>query len=86
MNSEESFAPGPPTTQVTLKTFAFANLSSMFVLIGATASIYGPLLIRFSQKFHVTLPAAGIVLSIHFVGSFVGVLLGWAGDAFVATS
>jgi fucose permease len=79
MNSEESFAPGPPTTQVTLKTFAFANLSSMFVLIGATASIYGPLLIRFSQKFHVTLPAAGIVLSIHFVGSFVGVLLGWAG-------
>jgi fucose permease len=51
----------------------------MFVLIGAAASLYGPLLISFSQKFHLTLPTAGIVLSIHFVGALVGVPLGWAG-------
>jgi fucose permease len=49
----------------------------MMVLIGATASLYGPLLISFSTKFHLSLPTAGVVLSIHFVGALVGVPLGW---------
>ena len=66
-----------PATQVTLRGFAFANVTSMLVLVGATASLYGPLLVQFSTKFHLSLPKAGIVLSVNFVGAFFGVPLGW---------
>jgi fucose permease len=47
------------------------------VLIGAVASVYGPLLIAFSHRFHESVPAAGIVISINFVGALLGVMLGW---------
>lgn len=66
-----------PATQVTFRAFAFANVTAMLVLVGATASLYGPLLDRFSTKFHLSLPEAGVVLSVHFVGAFCGVPLGW---------
>jgi fucose permease len=49
----------------------------MLVLIGATASLYGPLLLSISHKFHVSLPQAGVVLSVHFVGALVGVPIAW---------
>lgn len=49
----------------------------MLVLVGATASLYGPLLVEISQKFRLSLPTAGLVLSVHFVGAFAGVPLGW---------
>jgi fucose permease len=41
--------------------------------------MYGPLLISFSHRFHLSLPAAGAVISVNFVGAFFGVLLGWLG-------
>ncbi len=69
--------PPPPTTQVTLRGIAFGNVTAMLVLIGATASLYGPLLLTIAHKFHVSLPQAGIVLSVHFVGALVGVPIGW---------
>lgn len=65
------------STQVSFSPFAFASTTTVFILIGATSSLYGPLLISFSHRFHVSLPEAGIVLSIHFVGALFGVPLGW---------
>ena len=67
----------PPITEVTLKGLAFSNITTMLLLDGATASLYGPLLSNIAQRFHVSLPQAGFVLSVHFVGAGVGVPLGW---------
>jgi FHS family glucose/mannose:H+ symporter-like MFS transporter len=68
-----------PQNEVIIQPFAFANMTAMFILIGAIASLYGPLLIRFSHKFQISLPAAGVVLSVHFVGALFGVPVGWLG-------
>ena len=50
--------PSPPITQVTLRGISFGTVTAMLVLIGATASLYGPLLLAISHKFHVSLPQA----------------------------
>jgi fucose permease len=69
--------PPPSVTQVAFKGFAFANMTTMMVLIGATASLYGPLLTTIAGRFHTSLAQAGIVLSVHFVGALIGVPIGW---------
>ena len=46
--------------------------------VGTTASLYGPLLVTFAHHFRVSLPAAGAVVSVHFVGALCGVPLAWA--------
>ncbi|MGB7653275.1 MAG: MFS transporter [Acidimicrobiales bacterium] len=69
--------PSPPLTQVTLKGIAFGNVTTMLILLGATSSLYGPLLLTFSGKFHISLPQAGILLSVNFLGALVGVPIGW---------
>jgi MFS transporter, FHS family, glucose/mannose:H+ symporter len=74
--SSPSYA-SPPITEVTLRGLAFSNVTTMLVLAGATASLYGPLLSNIASKFHLSLPQAGIVLSVHFVGALAGVPLGW---------
>ena len=76
------FEPAPPqhstsVTQVTFRGIAFANVTTMMILIGATASLYGPLLTTIAGRFHISLAQAGIVLSVHFVGALVGVPIGW---------
>jgi fucose permease len=70
-------SPGTIATEVSFRPFAFASTTTTYILIGATSSLYGPLLISFSHRFNVSLPEAGIVLSIHFVGALFGVPLGW---------
>jgi fucose permease len=77
LDSVPSFAPDAIATEVSFRPFAFASSTTIFILIGATSSLYGPLLISFSHKFHISLPEAGLVLSIHFVGALFGVPLGW---------
>jgi fucose permease len=64
-------------TEVYFRPSALAGATSSFVLMGAVASIYGPLLIAFSHRFHESVPAAGVVISINFVGALLGVMLGW---------
>ena len=64
-------------TEVSFRPFAFASATTIFLLIGATSSLYGPLLISFTNKFHLSLPEAGIVVSVNFVGALFGVPLGW---------
>ena len=56
---------------------AFAGVTTIFFLCGTTASIYGPLLVTFAHHFRVSLPAAGAVVSVHFVGALCGVLPAW---------
>jgi len=65
------------STEVTFRSFAFASATTVFILFGTTASLYGPLLITFSHHFNVSLPVAGAVLSVNFVGAVVGVAIGW---------
>jgi fucose permease len=65
------------STEVTFRGLAFSNVISMFVLVGATASLYGPVLINIASKFHLSLPTAGLVLSVHFIGALAGVPIGW---------
>jgi fucose permease len=67
------------TTQVELTTVALGNLTGVFILVGATSSLFGPLLVTFSHHFHVSLATAGEVLSVYFVGALIGVLPGWWG-------
>ena len=59
--------------------FAFASTTGIFILIGATSSLFGPLLVSFTHRFHLSLPSAGAALSVYFVGALFGVLPGWLG-------
>ena len=68
-----------PSTQVELTTPALANLTGIFILVGATSSTFGPLLTAFSHHFAQSLAGAGVVLSVYFVGALIGVLPGWWG-------
>jgi fucose permease len=47
--------------------------------MGAVTSLFGPLLESFTHRFHISLPTAGAVLSVYFVGATIGVLPGWLG-------
>lgn len=75
-------APRPDSrTTVTLTSPAFAGVVGTFVLIGATSSIFGPLLTTFAQHFAVSITTAGTALSLYYVGGVVGVVPGWLGVA-----
>jgi MFS transporter, FHS family, glucose/mannose:H+ symporter len=41
------------------------------------SSLFGPLLVTLAHRFHLSLAAAGVVLSVYFVGAFFGVPIGW---------
>ena len=41
------------------------------------SSLFGPLLVTLAHRFNLSLPAAGVVLSVYFVGAFFGVPIGW---------
>ena len=71
--------PSQATTQVELTSVALGNLTGVFILAGATSSLFGPLLVTFSHHFAVSLPTAGEVLSDYFVGALIGVVPGWWG-------
>ena len=66
------------TQDVAFTRTAFAGATTIFVVFGATASLYGPLLVTFAHHFSVSLPTAGTVVSVHFVGALCGVPLAWA--------
>ena len=66
------------TQDVAFTRIAFAGATTIFMVFGATASLYGPLLVTFAHDFSVSLPTAGAVVSVHFVGALCGVPLAWA--------
>jgi fucose permease len=47
--------------------------------MGAVTSLFGPLLVSFTHRFHLSLPSAGAALSVYFIGATLGVLPGWLG-------
>lgn len=62
---------------VSFSPMAIGGATATFTLIGAIAALYGPLLVSFTHRFQVSLPTAGVTLSVHFTGSFLGVTVGW---------
>jgi MFS transporter, FHS family, glucose/mannose:H+ symporter len=54
-----------------------ASATADLIVFGMLSSLFGPLLVTFTQRFHISLPDAGVVLSVYFVGAFCGVPIGW---------
>ena len=75
----DSITPATPATEVSFRPFAFASTTGIFILIGATSSLFGPLLVSFTHRFQLSLPSAGSARSVYFVGAGFGVLPGWLG-------
>jgi MFS transporter, FHS family, glucose/mannose:H+ symporter len=64
---------------VILPKSALAAVAACFLLMGALAAAYGPLLEHLVQRFDISLPVAGEVFSAHFAGALVGVFASmWA--------
>jgi len=74
----DEFATTPSSAvRATFQGVAFANVATIMLLEGAVAALYGPLVPTIAERFHVSLPEAGLVLGVHFFGALVGVPLGW---------
>jgi len=74
--------PTPPSaalTEVSFRQLAYASTTGIFILMGAVASLFGPLLISFGHRFHLSVPTAGVSLSVYFVGATLGAVPGWQG-------
>jgi fucose permease len=67
--------PPPESQGVALSRLAFLAACGMFLLIGALAAAYGPLLGQLTRRFDVSLPTAGVVLSASFAGALLGVVV-----------
>jgi len=65
------------SVESSLTPFAFRAVCGVFVTIGGTAALFGPLLSAIATRFHTTLPVAGTSLSSYFVGGLLGMVLGW---------
>jgi fucose permease len=76
---DTSPSPQVPTTEVSFSAFSFASATGVYILMGAVTSLFGPLLESFAHRFHLSLPSAGVALSVYFVGATLGVLPGWLG-------
>jgi MFS transporter, FHS family, glucose/mannose:H+ symporter len=66
----------PPArpAEATFTRVAFAAALGAFLLLGAIDAAYGPLLRPVTQRFGVSLPVAGTLISINFAGALTGVL------------
>jgi fucose permease len=60
--------------RIVLPTAALAAVAASFLLMGALAAAYGPLLEYLVRRFAISLPVAGEVFSAHFAGALVGVV------------
>lgn len=76
---DTSPSPPAPATEVSFSAFSLASATGVFVLMGAMTSLFGPLLGSFAHRFQLSLPSAGVALSVYFVGATLGVLPGWLG-------
>ena len=61
--------------RVRLTRASLVAIAAIFLLMGALASAYGPLLEYLAGRFNVSLAVAGGVLSVHFLGALVGVIV-----------
>jgi fucose permease len=61
--------------RVHLTRAALVAIGAIFFLMGVVGSAYGPLLEQLARRFDVSLAVAGSVLTVHFSGALVGVLV-----------
>jgi fucose permease len=73
----DSHAAQNDLADVTFRPLAMASATADLIVFGMLSSLFGPLLVTFAGRFHISLPDAGVVLSVYFVGAFCGVPLGW---------
>jgi MFS transporter, FHS family, glucose/mannose:H+ symporter len=72
-----SDSPRPRATEVTFLPLAITSATVDLLVFGTISSLFGPLLVTLAHRFHLSLPATGIVLSVYFAGAFFGVPIGW---------
>lgn len=70
-------APAVSSTESSFTPVAFVAACASFVTIGAASTLLGPILDAITTRFNVSLPTAGITLSLYFAGAFAGVLVSW---------
>ncbi|HEX7263157.1 MAG TPA: MFS transporter [Candidatus Dormibacteraeota bacterium] len=63
------------TERVHLNRASLIAIAAIFFAMGVLGSAYGPLLEHLAHRFDVTLSVAGTVLSTHFAGALIGVLI-----------
>jgi MFS transporter, FHS family, glucose/mannose:H+ symporter len=69
----------PGGGRVLLPKTALTAVAATFLLMGALAAAYGPLLEHLVRRFGISLPVAGEVFSAHFAGALIGVFASmWA--------
>jgi MFS transporter, FHS family, glucose/mannose:H+ symporter len=61
--------------RVLLSQAAIAAIGGAYLLMGLIVSSYGPLLEHLTRRFAVSLPVAGVTISVHFAASLVGVVV-----------
>lgn len=61
--------------RIVLSGKVIAAVAATYLLMGVLASAYGPLLEHLSHRFAISLSVAGSVLSAHFVGALLGVIV-----------
>ena len=67
----------PASTEVAFRPLAITSATLDLIVFGMISSLFGPLLVTLAHRFNLSLPAAGVVLSVYFVGAFFGVPIGW---------
>ncbi len=77
MTFDSLTGPQDDLADVTFRPLAMASATADLIVFGMLSSLFGPLLVTFAQRFHISLPDAGVVLSVYFVGAFCGVPFGW---------
>jgi fucose permease len=69
----------PRSDRILLPRTATAAIAATFLLMGVLVSAYGPLLGLLTHRYGVSLSVAGTVLSAHFAGALLGVVLSMRG-------
>lgn len=69
----------PRSDRIQLPPSAIAAIATTFLLMGVLVAAYGPLLELLTHRYGVSLAVAGTVLSAHFAGALLGVVLSMRG-------
>ncbi|MGH9029213.1 MAG: MFS transporter [Acidimicrobiales bacterium] len=65
---------GTDPSRVSFDRLSIVGAALTFTVLGAVESVYGPLLQAIHGRFDVSVPVAGITLTVHFIGVLVGVV------------
>ncbi|HET7421122.1 MAG TPA: hypothetical protein VFL27_12145 [Candidatus Dormibacteraeota bacterium] len=66
--------PGVLHDRIVLSPRALAAVAANFLFLGMVVGAFGPLLVLLTRRFGVSLPVAGVTISVYFAGALLGVL------------